>query len=120
MYGGLLEKYFLYQDLPLGPSDMLFQYQMLLRYRPIWGVGYVSSRACGGERVRTDKRCDTGVGAGHGKPGSNARVWRSLDVGQHVDVEPAERGKHNTEEDCRDGRSGEVWRRGDPQDKPPP
>jgi hypothetical protein len=40
-------------------------------------------------------------------------VWRSLDVDHHVEVEPAERGKHDTnnEEVCRDGKSGEVWRR---------
>jgi hypothetical protein len=31
-------------------------------------------------RVRTDKRWDADVGAGGGKPGSVARVWRSLDV----------------------------------------
>jgi hypothetical protein len=53
---------------------------------------------------------------------SNARIWRSLEVDQHADVEPAERGHHDTnnEEDCRDGRSGEVWRRGVPADHPPP
>jgi hypothetical protein len=43
-------------------------------------------------RVRTDQRLDAGVGAGGGKPGSCARVWRSLDVDKHVDVEPTERG----------------------------
>jgi hypothetical protein len=61
--------------------------------------------------VRTDWRWDAGVGAGGGKPGSNARVWRSLDVDRLVDVEPAERGQHDTnnEEDCRDWRSGEVY-----------
>jgi hypothetical protein len=49
-------------------------------------------------------------------------VWRSLDDDQHVDVVPAERGQHdnNSDEDCRDGRSGEVWRREDSQDQPPP
>jgi hypothetical protein len=46
-------------------------------------------------RVRTDRRWDVGVGAGGGKPGSNAMVWRSLVVDQPVDVEPAERGQHN-------------------------
>jgi hypothetical protein len=51
-----------------------------------------------------------------------ASVWRSLNVDQPADVEPAERGHHdnNSEEDCRDGRTGEVWRRGVPQDQPPP
>jgi hypothetical protein len=73
-------------------------------------------------RVRTDKRWDADVGDGGGKPGSNARVWRSLDVDQPLDVEPPERGRHDTinEEDYRDGRSGEVWRRGAPEDQPPP
>jgi hypothetical protein len=42
MYIGLFEKNKIYvryrrQDLPLGPSDMFFQDQVLLRYRPIWG-----------------------------------------------------------------------------------
>jgi hypothetical protein len=47
---------------------------------------------------------------------------RSLNVDDHVDVEPAERGHHDNiiEEDCRVRRSGEVLRRGDPQDQPPP
>jgi protein tyrosine/serine phosphatase len=51
-----------------------------------------------------------GVGVGGGKPGSSAKVWRSLYVDEHAGVEPAERGQHdiNTEEDYRDGRSGEV------------
>jgi hypothetical protein len=37
-------------------------------------------------------------------------VWLSLDVDQHVDVEQAERGQRYTitEEDLRNGRSGEV------------
>jgi hypothetical protein len=50
-----------------------------------------------------------------------ARVWRSLDVDQRADVEPAERGQHdnNDEENYRVGRSGEVLRRGDLQDQPP-
>jgi hypothetical protein len=67
-------------------------------------------------RVRTDHQWDSGIGVGGGKPGSNAKVRRSLDVDQPVDVDPAEREQHNTnsEEDCRDGRSGEVWRRGVP------
>jgi hypothetical protein len=47
-------------------------------------------------RVRKDKRWDAGVGAGGGKPGSNVRVWRSLDVDQRADVKPAERGQHDT------------------------
>jgi hypothetical protein len=39
-----------------------------------------------------------------------------------LDVEPAERGQHDTnnEEYYRDGRSGEVWRRGVLEDQPPP
>jgi hypothetical protein len=59
--------------------------------------------------IRTDQRWDAGVGARGGKPGSGTRVWHPLDVDQHATVEPAERGKHDTssEEDCRDGRSGE-------------
>jgi hypothetical protein len=67
-------------------------------------------------RVRTDQRWDAGVGASSGKPRSIARVWRSLDV------ETTERGQHDTgsEEDCRDGRSGEVRQRGVPEDQPPP
>jgi hypothetical protein len=73
-------------------------------------------------RVRKDQRWNAGVGACGGNPGSNARVWRSLDVHQHPDAEPAERGQHDTtsEEDCRDGRSGEVWQRGVREDQPPP
>jgi hypothetical protein len=35
-------------------------------------------------RVRTDPRWNAGEGAGAGKPESNAKVWRSLDVDQHV------------------------------------
>jgi hypothetical protein len=64
-------------------------------------------------RVRTDQRWDVGVEPSGGNPRSNARVWRSLDVDQHVDVELAEMGQHDTnnEEDYRDGSSGEVWRR---------
>jgi hypothetical protein len=61
-------------------------------------------------RIRTDQRWDAGVGHGGEKPGSNARVWRSLNVDQPADVEPAERGQHdnNIEEDYRDGKRGEV------------
>jgi hypothetical protein len=72
--------------------------------------------------ARTDQRWDAGVGDGGGKSGGNAREWCSLDVDHDVDVDPAERGQHDTssEEDCRDGRSGEAWRQGDPQDLPPP
>jgi hypothetical protein len=64
-------------------------------------------------RVRTDQRWDVGVGARGGKHGSSARVWRSLDVDQPVDVMPAKRGQqdNNNDVDCRDGRSGEAWRR---------
>jgi hypothetical protein len=70
--------------------------------------------------VRTDQRWVEGVGASNGKLGSGARVWRSLDVVQHAYAEPAERGKHdnNNEEDFRVGSSGEVWRRSDSQDLP--
>jgi hypothetical protein len=60
--------------------------------------------------VRQDRRWDVDVRDGGGKPGNDARVvWRSLDVDQHIDVEPAEKGQHdnNNEEDCGDG-SGEV------------
>jgi hypothetical protein len=66
--------------------------------------------------VRTDQRWVGGVGAGGKKSGSSARVWRSLDADQHVDVEAAEKGQHdnNNEKDCRVGRSGGIWRRGDP------
>jgi hypothetical protein len=72
--------------------------------------------------VDTDRRWDAGVGDGGGKPGSGARVWRSLDVDQLANVEPAERRPHdmNSEEDCRDGRSGEVRRMGVHEDQPPP
>jgi hypothetical protein len=55
--------------------------------------------------------------------GSNAKVRRSLYVDQHDDVESAGRRRHdnNGDDDYRVGRSGEVWRRGDPHDnKPPP
>jgi hypothetical protein len=44
---------------------------------------------------RTDQRWGAGVEAGGGKSGSSARVWRSLDVDQLVDVEPAEMGQHD-------------------------
>jgi hypothetical protein len=72
-------------------------------------------------RVRTDRRWDAGIGAGGGKPGSGARVWRSLDVDKLANVEPAERGQHdmNNEKDCRHGWSGEVMRRGVREDHPP-
>jgi hypothetical protein len=72
--------------------------------------------------LRTDQRWEAGVGAGGEKPGSNTWVWRSLGVNHLVNVEPADMGQHDTsnEEDCRDGRNGEVWRRGDPHDQPPP
>jgi hypothetical protein len=65
---------------------------------------------------------DAGVGAGGGKPGSNAKVWRSLDVSQYANVEKAERGEHDTnnEKGYRDGRSGEVRRQGVLEDQPPP
>jgi hypothetical protein len=45
--------------------------------------------------------------------GSCVRVRRSLDVDQLAHVELAERGHHNLgdEEECRDLRSGKVWRR---------
>jgi hypothetical protein len=64
-------------------------------------------------RVRTHPRWNAGVRAEGVKPGSNARVWRSLDVDEHANVEAAERGQHDNsnEEDSHDGRSGEVWRR---------
>jgi hypothetical protein len=77
---------------------------------------------CGGEGVRTDQRWDAGVGAGGVKPGSTARVWRSLDVDEPADVQPAEREHHDiiSEENCRDERRGEDKRRGDPQNQPPP
>jgi hypothetical protein len=42
MYGGLKKENsvrYRRQDLPLGPSDMFFQYHVLLRYRPNWGGG---------------------------------------------------------------------------------
>jgi hypothetical protein len=72
----------------------------------------------GARRVRTDQRWDADVGDGGGKSGSCARVCYSLHVDHPTDVEPAERGQHDTnrEEDRRDGRSGEVWRRGVPED----
>jgi hypothetical protein len=61
-------------------------------------------------RAREDQRWDASIEASGGKPGSIAIVWRSLNLDQHADVEPAESGHHGTssEEDCRDGRSGEV------------
>jgi hypothetical protein len=72
--------------------------------------------------ARKDQRWDAGVGASGGKLRSNARVWRSLDVDQPTDVEPVERGKHDNrgDEDCHDGRSGKIWRRGVPEDQRPP
>jgi hypothetical protein len=73
-------------------------------------------------RVRTYKRWYVGVGASGGKPGRCARVWRSLDVDQFAYVELAKRGKddNNNEKDFRDGRSGEVWRWGVPEDQSSP
>jgi hypothetical protein len=61
-------------------------------------------------RVRTAQGRVEGLGAGGGKPGSNAREGRPVHVDRHVDIEPAERGKHDTSnhEDRRDGRSGDV------------
>jgi hypothetical protein len=76
---------------------------------------------CDGRRARTYQRWDAGVGAGGGKPGSIVRVCRSLDVDHHANVEPTVRGQHNNiNEDCSDGTSGEVWRRGVLEDQPPP
>jgi hypothetical protein len=43
-------------------------------------------------RLRTSQRWDAGVGVGGGQPGSIARVWRSLDVDKHDDVEPGKWG----------------------------
>jgi hypothetical protein len=65
---------------------------------------------CGGEDGTTDKRWDAGVKDCGGNPGGNARVWRSLNIDNHVDVEPSERGQHDTnnEEDCRDEKRGEI------------
>jgi hypothetical protein len=94
---------------------MFFQDQKLPRYRPLYLEGwYIYSQECvEARRVWADQRWDAGVGACGLKPGSNASVWRSLDEAQHADVEPAERGQHDTksDEERRDGRSGEVWRR---------
>jgi hypothetical protein len=65
----------------------------------------------GARRVRTDRWGDASVGDGGGKPGSDARVWHSLDVDRLNNAKPAERGQHDTNsgEDCRDGRSGDVY-----------
>jgi hypothetical protein len=73
-------------------------------------------------RVRTGQRWGAGVGVGGGKPGSIARVWRTIDVDQSHDVEPVDRGQHDTtnEEDRHDGRSNEVCRRVVHEGQPPP
>jgi hypothetical protein len=70
---------------------------------------------------RTDQRWDAGVGVGGRKPGSSARVWRSLDADKPPKVEPTERGQHDncSKEDCSNGMSSEDRRRSDPQDEPP-
>jgi hypothetical protein len=63
-------------------------------------------------RVRRDQRWVVGIGAGAGKPGSSARVRRSLNVDKLADVEPAAKRQHNhsSEDYYRDGRSGEVMK----------
>jgi hypothetical protein len=58
MHGGLLEKNcfvrYRRQDLPLGPSDMYFQYQILLKYRPVWVWGMYLQECVVPRRVRTN------------------------------------------------------------------
>jgi hypothetical protein len=92
----------------------------ILSYLRGWGMYF--QECVVKRRVHTDQRWVQGVRVGGGKPGSSARVQRSLDVDQPSYVEPAEKGQHdnNTEEDCRVGRSGEVWWRGVLEDQPPP
>jgi hypothetical protein len=71
------------------------------------------------------------VARGYGRISGRTRVLKQVAESREatlgyldhlVDVEPAERAQHDTtnEENSRDGRSSEVWRRGDPRDEPPP
>jgi hypothetical protein len=68
------------QDLPLGPSDMLFHSHILLDTLLLWGVGHVPQERVVARRVRPNHRWDAGVGAGDGQPGSSAKKWCSLVV----------------------------------------
>jgi hypothetical protein len=94
MYGGFWEiivSLHQHLDLPLGPSGKFFRYWTLLEYRPIWGgVKHFLARG-----VRTEKRRAEGVGAGGGKPGSNAMEGRSLHVDPHVVVELGRAARHH-------------------------
>jgi hypothetical protein len=111
-----------HHDLPFGPSDMPFQYQILLTKIPSHlGVGHVSSGVCGAHGGTDGSTVIRGCWSWRRKARNSARVWRSLDVDMHTDVESADMGQHdaNTEEDCHHERSGVDWRRGDPQDEPP-
>jgi hypothetical protein len=70
------------QDLPSGPSDMLFRGKILMDTTLLWGVGLVPHERLVARRVRAEQRWDAGVGAGDGQPGSNAKKGRSLAVDQ--------------------------------------
>jgi hypothetical protein len=101
-------------------SDMFFRDRILEDTLPFCGMGHVSVKYFWARRP--DRRLVEGVGAGGGYPGSSAGEGRSLLVEHHVDVEMTQGGpaRHRPHEDCRDGKSGEVLRRCDPHDNPPP
>jgi hypothetical protein len=119
MYGGGLFKTFfvLYrrQDLPLGQSDMFFHDQILLRYRPSWGNGAcIFKTVCrrggygwisGGTRMlelAAESR-EASLGYGARSTLTNMLTSSRLNTLKQHDTD--------SEVDCRDGRSGEVWRR---------
>jgi hypothetical protein len=85
MFGGLLKMIYVRyrrQYLPPGPSNMFFQYRVLLRCRPIWGdEACIFTNGC--------MRWDSGIGASGGQSGCNARVYG---VDKLVEVEPAQKG----------------------------
>jgi hypothetical protein len=75
---------------------------------------------CRGEEGLTDHRGDAGVGAGGGKPGINASDGARSTSTSLLTSSLPKWGQHDTnnDEDGRDGRSGEVWRHGVPEDNP--
>jgi hypothetical protein len=56
------------------------------------GMGHILQECVDARRERIDQWWDAGVEDGGRQPGSNARVWRSLDVDKLADVKPAQKG----------------------------
>jgi hypothetical protein len=72
--------------------------------------------------VRTDKRWDTCVGVGGGKPGSNAKARYSLAVGHPCEYRVSLEGEARCYVGRRRVAAGGETRSsgGDPHDRPPP